>query len=74
MQHDPDAWYTLDSERDATQSEICRQGKGKAKECLIVRFLPVVLSPKRQLTPNCATPFFSFIKPSFPLSKASDDL
>ena len=38
MQRDPDARYTLDSERDASQSEICRQGKGEDKECIIVRF------------------------------------
>lgn len=33
-QRDPNALYTFDSERDASQSEICRQGKGK--QCIIV--------------------------------------
>jgi hypothetical protein len=36
-QRDPNVQYTFDSERDASQSEICRQGKGKGKECIIVR-------------------------------------
>jgi len=39
MQRDPEAWYSLDSERDASQSEICRQGKGRDKECILVRLL-----------------------------------
>lgn len=36
-QRDPNTDYVFDSERDATQSEICRQGKNK--ECIIVGFL-----------------------------------
>lgn len=39
MQRDPEARYFFDSERDASQSEICRQGKGRDKECIIVRLL-----------------------------------
>jgi hypothetical protein len=39
MQRDPEARYSFDSERDAPQSEICRQGKGRDKECIIVRRL-----------------------------------
>src|SRR5712691_8058410 len=39
MQRDPEARYSFDSERDASQSEICRQGKGRDKECIIVRLL-----------------------------------
>jgi len=34
-QRDPNAHYIFDSERDASQSEICRQSKNK--ECIIVR-------------------------------------
>jgi hypothetical protein len=34
-QRDPNTPYTFDSERGASQSEICRQGK--SKECIIVR-------------------------------------
>jgi hypothetical protein len=34
-QRDPNAHYSFDSERDASQSEICRQSKNK--ECIIVR-------------------------------------
>jgi hypothetical protein len=34
-QRDPNMPYTFDSERGASQSEICRQGKNK--ECIIVR-------------------------------------
>ena len=33
-QRDPNALYSFDSERDASQSEICRQRKNK--ECIIV--------------------------------------
>lgn len=35
-QRDPNTDYIFDSERDASQSEICRQGKNK--ECIIVGF------------------------------------
>ncbi|KAH9966422.1 hypothetical protein BC827DRAFT_663180 [Russula dissimulans] len=35
ISRNPNAIYTFDSERDASQSEICRQGKGK--ECIILR-------------------------------------
>jgi hypothetical protein len=35
-QRNPNAQYSFDSERNASQSEICRQGKNK--ECIIVRF------------------------------------
>ena len=34
-QRDPNAQYSFNSERDALQSEICRQGK--SKECIVVR-------------------------------------
>jgi len=37
ISRDPEAWYSLDSERDASQSEICRQGKGRDKECIILQ-------------------------------------
>jgi hypothetical protein len=36
-QRDPNTDYIFDSERDASQSEICRQSKNK--ECIIVGFL-----------------------------------
>ncbi|KAH9981522.1 hypothetical protein BGW80DRAFT_337329 [Lactifluus volemus] len=35
ISRNPNAQYTFDSERDASQSEICRQGKGK--ECIILQ-------------------------------------
>jgi len=35
-QRDPNAHYIFDSERDASQSEICRQSK-KNKECMILQ-------------------------------------
>jgi hypothetical protein len=53
-QRDPNAHYIFDSERDATQSEICRQSKNK--ECIIVR-----LSVHRKIvhpTGDLLTPFF----------------
>ena len=50
MQRDPEARYSFDSERDASQSEICRQGKGRDKECIIVRLLFVSVSRKRRPT------------------------
>ncbi|KAL0947380.1 hypothetical protein HGRIS_013496 [Hohenbuehelia grisea] len=34
---DPNTRYTFDSERDAPQSEICRQGGPKGKECIILQ-------------------------------------
>jgi len=37
ISRDPHARYILDSERDASQSEICRQGKGRDKECMILQ-------------------------------------
>ena len=37
LQRDPGSWYTFDSERDAPQSEICREGTVKGRECIIVR-------------------------------------
>jgi hypothetical protein len=40
MQRDPEALYSFDGERDASQSKICRQGKGRDKECITVRLLP----------------------------------
>lgn len=44
-QRDPNAHYVFDSERDASQSEICRQSKNK--ECIIVRSRKS--SPNRRL-------------------------
>jgi hypothetical protein len=41
-QRDPNAPYSFDSERDATQSEICRQNKNK--ECIIVG-LKIITQP-----------------------------
>ncbi|KAH9997497.1 hypothetical protein BJV77DRAFT_983062 [Russula vinacea] len=35
ISRNPNAQYSFDSERNASQSEICRQGKNK--ECIIVR-------------------------------------
>ncbi|KAI0282199.1 hypothetical protein BGY98DRAFT_139226 [Russula aff. rugulosa BPL654] len=35
ISRDPNAHYSFDSERDATQSEICRQSKNK--ECIILQ-------------------------------------
>lgn len=37
VQEDPDSRYTLDSERDAPQSELCRQGDKLSKKCIMVR-------------------------------------
>lgn len=37
VQKAPNARYTFDSERDATQSELCREEKGKPNDCIIVR-------------------------------------
>ncbi|KAI0781061.1 hypothetical protein BD413DRAFT_600511 [Trametes elegans] len=31
---DPNSVYTFDSERDAPQSEICREGKEKGRKCI----------------------------------------
>jgi len=36
ISRDPNAHYIFDSERDASQSEICRQSK-KNKECMILQ-------------------------------------
>jgi hypothetical protein len=36
-QQAPIAKYTFDSERDAPQSELCRETTGKGRECLMVR-------------------------------------
>lgn len=44
-QEDPDTRYTFDSERDAPQSEICREGRDKAHTCITVR-------PRPLLTPS----------------------
>ena len=44
FQEDPDSKYTFDSERDATQSEICREGKKLSKKCITVCTLPVRLT------------------------------
>jgi hypothetical protein len=52
-QRDPHARYILDSERDASQSEICRQGKGRDKECMIVRFLHRSYFTNINQLPNC---------------------
>jgi len=37
ISRDPNAHYIFDSERDASQSEICRQGKNLNKECMILQ-------------------------------------
>ncbi|TBU32367.1 hypothetical protein BD311DRAFT_785871 [Dichomitus squalens] len=34
---DPDFAYTFDSERDAPQSELCREGKDKGRECIMLQ-------------------------------------
>ncbi|GBE82356.1 hypothetical protein BKA93DRAFT_724475 [Sparassis latifolia] len=33
---DPDSRYTFHSERDASQSEICREGKDKERKCIML--------------------------------------
>ena len=37
-QHDPNGHYTFDSERDSPQSELCREGGSKGRDCITVRF------------------------------------
>ncbi|VDC00871.1 unnamed protein product [Peniophora sp. CBMAI 1063] len=37
VQKAPSARYTFDSERDAPQSELCREEKGKPNECIILQ-------------------------------------
>lgn len=37
VQEDPDSRYTLGSERDAPQSELCREGDKLSKKCIMVR-------------------------------------
>ncbi|RDX56908.1 hypothetical protein OH76DRAFT_1396065 [Lentinus brumalis] len=34
---DPNSTYTLDSERDAPQSELCREGKEKGRKCIMMQ-------------------------------------
>ncbi|KAH8108179.1 hypothetical protein BXZ70DRAFT_1003576 [Cristinia sonorae] len=34
---DPDSKYTFDSERDAPQSEICREGKKLSRKCVTLK-------------------------------------
>ncbi|KAI0807145.1 hypothetical protein C8Q74DRAFT_1226111 [Fomes fomentarius] len=34
---DPDSRYTFDSERDAPQSELCREGKDKGRKCIMMQ-------------------------------------
>ena len=41
-QEDPNSRYTFDSERDAPQSELCREGKEKGRKCIMVRLSPSV--------------------------------
>ena len=43
-QEDPNSVYTFDSERDAPQSEFCREGKERDRKCIMVRFVCAVLS------------------------------
>ncbi|OBZ75705.1 putative pyridoxal 5'-phosphate synthase subunit PDX1 [Grifola frondosa] len=40
---DPDSRYTFASERDAPQSEICREGKDKGRKCIMVRWTADIL-------------------------------
>jgi len=61
-QRDPNAHYVFDSERDASQSEICRQSKNK--ECMIVR-----LSVHENHQPNRG-----LVDTFFWGKKASDDI
>ena len=44
FQEDPDSKYTFDSERDASQSEICREGKKLSRKCIMVSTLAIVAS------------------------------
>jgi hypothetical protein len=58
-QRDPNAKYVFDSERDASQSEICRQAENK--ECIVVR----LSVHENVIRPGLVTPFGK---------KAPDDL
>ena len=41
-QEDPKAKYTFNSERDAPESEICREGDKLSRKCIMVRLYYVL--------------------------------
>lgn len=38
FKQDPDSKYSFNSDRDAPQAEICREGKNLSRKCITVRF------------------------------------
>ncbi|KAF8162925.1 hypothetical protein B0H34DRAFT_693461 [Crassisporium funariophilum] len=37
INHDPKCQYTFDSERGSSQSEICREGGRRGRECMVLQ-------------------------------------
>jgi len=37
IKHDPNGHYTFDSERDSPQSELCREGGSKGRDCITIQ-------------------------------------